>query len=140
MSSQQQPAKLEPAELDHILLERDALLPSSGFAASVMDVIRHEASVPAPIPFPWKRVLPAFFALLAGLLIFGRLWGRLAVIAIAKMGRHPAVGTDWLSWLQSSAAMAVLLRTQIAPAVLAIAASLACIALCSKFTSGWSAK
>jgi hypothetical protein len=33
----------------------EELLPSSGFVASVMDRVRQEAALPAPIPFPWKR-------------------------------------------------------------------------------------
>ncbi|MBZ5547864.1 MAG: hypothetical protein LAO22_07825 [Acidobacteriia bacterium] len=45
-------------EIDRILSHDEELLPSSGFAASVMDAVRREAAVPPPIPFPWKRALP----------------------------------------------------------------------------------
>jgi len=45
-------------EIDRILANEDALVPSSGFLASVMERVREEAAAPAPIPFPWKRALP----------------------------------------------------------------------------------
>jgi hypothetical protein len=49
-------------EFDRIMSEEE-ILPSSGFAASVMDAVRREAAAPPPIPFPWKRALPgAVFA------------------------------------------------------------------------------
>ena len=45
-------------DIDRILCQHDEIVPSSGFAASVMDAVRREASAPPPIPFPWKRALP----------------------------------------------------------------------------------
>jgi hypothetical protein len=48
----------EHNEIDRILATEDALVPSSGFLASVMDHVQEEAAAPAPIPFPWKRALP----------------------------------------------------------------------------------
>ena len=56
--------------LDRILATEEQLLPSSGFAASVMDRIREEAAAVPPIPFPWKRAIPGI-VLAAG--VFG--WG-----------------------------------------------------------------
>ena len=58
-------------EFDRIMSEEE-ILPSSGFAASVMEAVRREASAPPPIPFPWKRALPgAVFAAaaLVGILV-----------------------------------------------------------------------
>jgi hypothetical protein len=49
----------EDDEMNCILSREEEILPSSGFAASVMDAIRREAAAPQPIPFPWKRALPA---------------------------------------------------------------------------------
>jgi len=46
--------------IDRILASEDDLVPSSGFLASVMERVEHEATTPAPIPFPWKRALPGF--------------------------------------------------------------------------------
>ena len=49
-------------EFDRIMSEEE-ILPSSGFAVSVMEAVRREAAAPPPIPFPWKRALPgALFA------------------------------------------------------------------------------
>jgi hypothetical protein len=45
-------------EIDRVLSREEEILPSSGFAVSVMDAVRREAAVPPPIPFPWKRALP----------------------------------------------------------------------------------
>jgi len=44
-------------DLDRILSTEQEIIPSSGFAASVMDAVRREAEAPPPIPFPWKRAL-----------------------------------------------------------------------------------
>jgi hypothetical protein len=48
----------EDDEMNRILSREEEILPSSGFAVSVMDAIRREAAAPPPIPFPWKRALP----------------------------------------------------------------------------------
>jgi hypothetical protein len=66
----------QDVELDHMLAthmnaSKDQLTPSSGFTQSVMDAIREEATAPPPIPFPWKRLLPASIALLAALIGLG---------------------------------------------------------------------
>ncbi len=59
-------------DIDHIFLREDEILPSSGFAVSVMDAIQREAAAPQPIPFPWKRALPGMVvAGLALLVILG---------------------------------------------------------------------
>jgi hypothetical protein len=44
-------------EIDRVLAE-DEILPSSGFAASVMEAVRREAPETGGIPFPWKRAVP----------------------------------------------------------------------------------
>ena len=56
-------------DLDRILSEEEELLPSSGFATSVMDAVRREASAPPSIPFPWKRALPGLT--ISGLAVAG---------------------------------------------------------------------
>jgi hypothetical protein len=45
-------------DLDRMLSSDGDIVPSSGFANSVMDAVRREAAAPPAIPFPWKRVLP----------------------------------------------------------------------------------
>jgi hypothetical protein len=46
------------SKIDRILAAEDELIPTSGFLASVMERVQQEAAAPAPIPFPWKRLLP----------------------------------------------------------------------------------
>jgi hypothetical protein len=123
-------------DLDRILQEQDLLLPTSGFAGSVMDAIQQQAAAPPPIPFPWKWALPGIAALLAGIVILCRL----AVNTFQSMGQSSAGDTDWLAWLLSSTPPAVLLRTEVAPALLALAASFACVALCRGLAGGWTAR
>jgi hypothetical protein len=54
--SKAEQARIE-TEIGQILATEEELLPSSGFAASVMDRVRQEAALPAPMPFPWKRAI-----------------------------------------------------------------------------------
>ncbi len=60
----------------HMNASTEQLTPSSGFTQSVMDAIRDEATAPPPIPFPWKRLLPAAIALLCALIGLGIFTGR----------------------------------------------------------------
>jgi hypothetical protein len=53
-------------EMDRIFMQEEDIIPSSGFTASVMESVIHEASTP-PIPFPWLRALPGL--ILAGLML-----------------------------------------------------------------------
>jgi hypothetical protein len=62
-------------QLDAILANEDAIVPSSGFLARVMETVQEEAAAPQPIPFPWKRALPGF-VLAAG--VFG--WGAVEMV------------------------------------------------------------
>jgi hypothetical protein len=69
--------------IHRILSREDEILPSSGFAVSVMDAVRREAAAPPPIPFPWKRALP-------GLVVAGFVLALVfvtAVVAIAQLIR-----------------------------------------------------
>jgi len=58
------------AAIDCILAAEEELVPSSGFVAAAMERVREEAAVPAPIPFPWKRVAPGL-VLAAGVIGWG---------------------------------------------------------------------
>ena len=51
-------------ELDRVLTGDDGIVPSSGFASSVMEAVRRNTDAPRPIPFPWKRALPGFIVCL----------------------------------------------------------------------------
>jgi hypothetical protein len=63
---------MKPDELDRILSAEDEIVPASGLLASVMDLVRREASAPSPIPLPWARLA----------------WGVAAVLCLAA----------WLTW------------------------------------------
>jgi hypothetical protein len=49
-------------EINRALSGEPEIVPSSGFAESVMDAVRSEAAAPPPIPFPWRRALPGLIA------------------------------------------------------------------------------
>jgi len=46
--------------LDRILSADQDVVPSPAFVGNVMASVRREASTPAPIAFPWWRVVPGF--------------------------------------------------------------------------------
>jgi hypothetical protein len=52
-------------DLDRMLMDREEIVPSSGFVASVMEAVQQEAAAPAPIPFPWKWALPGLIVSVA---------------------------------------------------------------------------
>jgi hypothetical protein len=85
-------------DLDRILSKEEEIIPSSGFAASVMDAVRREAAAPPPIPFPWKRAIPGLCA--AGFVI---VW--VFVVAITLFIHGPAtqpVPTELLTVFDST--------------------------------------
>ncbi len=53
---------MERDELDDILCGAQEVAPSDSFLPGVMAAIEREASTPPPIPFPWKRIVPAWAA------------------------------------------------------------------------------
>lgn len=55
---------MTPDDIDRMLAEDEEVLPSSGFAVSVMEAVRQEATAPPLLAFPWRRALPGLFALL----------------------------------------------------------------------------
>jgi len=74
-------------DLDRYLSADAGVVPSSGFAANVMDAVRREAATPPPIPFPWKRAFPGLLA------------AALIVICFAVVLRAvPATGEISWSW------------------------------------------
>jgi hypothetical protein len=81
-------------EIDRVLSREDEILPSSGFAVSVMDAVRREAATPPPIPFPWKLALPGL--VVAGLTLVLTLVAGVAVIA--QLGRTSTAAELSMSW------------------------------------------
>lgn len=86
-------------DLDRVLSAEDKIVPSSGFASSVMDAVRREAATPPPIPFPWKRALPGL--VLGIVAIVGLLVSEFAHRAPETSA--PAVSTLSLTQLLSAA-------------------------------------
>lgn len=76
-------------QIDRILSREEEIIPSAGFTASVMDTVRREAAVPAPIPFPWKRAWPVLA--LAAMTI--ALVPVAIVVAIMQLSGAPASST-----------------------------------------------
>lgn len=63
--------------LDHILSNDRDVIPSSQFVSHVMTCVHREASIPAPLPFPWRHVMPGLAVCLAALAC-------MAVLAISQ--------------------------------------------------------
>lgn len=100
------PAPLTDAALDAALRD-DGILPSSGFAASVMESVHCESAVAAGLPFPWKRAFPVLvLAAAAALGVLVLLIG--AIVAALRHAGHAAVAapsvpvstSGWLLQLQ----------------------------------------
>ena len=81
-------------DIDRILSREEELLPSSGFAASVMDAVRREAALPPPIPFPWKRALPGLLVAALALIAVAGVF----VAGLAQTIRHGVGGPLAISW------------------------------------------
>lgn len=62
---------MRPDEIDRILSSEAEIIPSSGFAESVMEAVRREAEDPQPIPFPWKQAIAgiAVWIVVVGLVV-----------------------------------------------------------------------
>jgi hypothetical protein len=85
-------------EIGQILAGEEELLPSSGFAASVMERVRQEAALPAPIPFPWKRAIPLLLLACGGIV-----WSTVELVRLGAPGLNlTALGQSAQSWLTIS--------------------------------------
>ena len=96
-------------QIGRILAGEEEIVPSSGFATLVMEAVRREASVPPPIPFPWRRGWPV--VALAGAVVL--LVPIAAAIAMLRLASAPtsAVPVDatplWTqlpAWMSNPAA------------------------------------
>jgi len=120
--------KLTAADLDRSLnVEQDTILPSSGFAESVMTAMQHEASAPAPIPFPWRRAVPGLFA--AAVVLVALIAGVILVVSSAPAATPVQASTagvlsSQLAWLVHASSAATL------PDAIWIGSSLALIFAC----------
>jgi hypothetical protein len=101
-------------KVDAILASEEPIVPSSGFAAAVMQRVRQEAVAPPPIPFPWKRAIPGF--ILAALVLgfaavqFVRTYrssGFSLVIPRISFGGHVPLDAHTILWLAVALALAL---------------------------------
>lgn len=92
-------------EVDRVLSWEEEIFPTSGFADSVMEAVRHEAAAPRPIPFPWKRALPGMITA-AGTLIYVLVEIALQLRAGVAAPRLPAAWTSLLTPMVNAAASA----------------------------------
>ncbi len=56
-------------ELDRILSEEQVISPPPGFSRRVMAAVLEEASMPAPIPFPWRYAFAALAAIVVAAVV-----------------------------------------------------------------------
>ncbi|MGA3160488.1 MAG: hypothetical protein ABSC77_04660 [Terracidiphilus sp.] len=93
--SEAEHARIE-TEIGHILATEEELLPSSGFVGAVMDRVRQEAAMPAPIPFPWKRAIPLLLLASGGIV-----WSTVELARLGVPGLDlTALGQSAQSWLK----------------------------------------
>jgi hypothetical protein len=121
------PNTMTDADLDRALCtECDSILPSSGFAAAVMAAVVHEATAPAPIPFPWKRALPGLAAVIAAV--------ALLIAAIASVAHSVAASDRATAPLWTGPAPAFLAQhgNQAMWVAAAFAIPLVCLFFCRK--------
>ena len=117
-------------DLDRILSREQEIIPSSGFVMSVMNAVRRETETPPPIPFPWKRALPALAA--AGV----------ALVSVFAVGITPFIGDTAIQPIPASLSSAFALVLQswktvgASWIVLALALSLASVKLSRHLVSG----
>ena len=115
------------ADLDRVLRnDSDSILPPSGFSAAVMTAVTHEATVPAPIPFPWKRALPGLAAVLAAVVLL--------IAAIASVA-HSAGGSDRVAtrlWTGTAPALLAQHGNEAMWVATAFAIPLVCLFFCRK--------
>ena len=87
---------MKPDDLDHLLASEADIVPSSGFVASVMDVVTAEATAP-PLAFPWRRAWPLAAGLFAAIV-----W----LIALRSGPQATASGPDLYAWFERIVPMA----------------------------------
>jgi hypothetical protein len=97
-------------EIDRILTQHQSLVPSAGFAAQVMAAVERAAVEPAPLPFPWWRVVPGLVALCC-VFVATLTIGDVPMIVASTLALH-AVAGKWIA-LALTATVAAQLSTRL---------------------------
>jgi hypothetical protein len=87
---------MQPDEIDRILNVEERIVPSFGFAASVMDAVGREATAPPPIGFPWARAVPGIAAAMVALVV-ACVWSVREILQTGDASQFPTESTRWLS-------------------------------------------
>ena len=117
-------------DLDRILSSEADIVPSSGFASSVMDAVRREASAPPAIPFPWARALAGLIA--AGLTLLVAIVLRFdQLVAAIKAPPRPLALPSWANAILISP-----LTMESVWVALAVLLTLVSVRLSMRFVSG----
>ena len=108
-------------DIDRMLTHEDDIVPSSGFATSVMEAVTREATAPPPIAFPWKRALPGLswcLAVIAGFLVTG-LRSSANASATPEAVVPPAVlaGVGWIAAALAASLFSAAVSTRIARSI-----------------------
>ena len=120
------PNLLPDAGIDSALSVRDdVILPSSGFADAVMTAVRHEATAPAPIAFPWKRAIPGFIAAAGALAFLIAMF-----VALFRFRAAAAAVQAPAAQIMNGASFAQFVHSHFGPDALWVALSLAIPLLC----------
>ncbi len=94
---------MQPDELDRILNDEERIVPSSGFAASVMEAVRREAVAPPPIAFPWKRAVPGIVAAIVAVVV-ACVWGVREILQMSDGSQFSVESPRWLAEIFRAAA------------------------------------
>lgn len=92
---------------DHILSNEKDVVPSAAFVRNVMAAVRREASSPAPISFPWRRVAPGLVIVAVALTAFlvvaviqfreGSVAGPVPQVLVNVVETANRVGLGWIA-------------------------------------------
>jgi hypothetical protein len=117
-------------EFDRALSGEIPIVPSAGFVHEVMEAVRHEASAPPPIPFPWKRALPGLAAVVVALAAM--------IVILVKDASRPASAASAQNRLIPALAHAASVANEygINWILLAMVITVACVMVSMRLTAG----